>query len=497
MRCRSAIVALACASFVFAADQTKAPDQSYVLEGLPDILTAIPKELPTGENAKLGDLTQAEIQQILKATLPADANIDPLTYYVLHLAYHPKQLPASIQDAWYVYFAGWQKPSWRQLLNDPEINDHFAEARLLGAEKMTLLYLHYNVPVVQVTTTGVESNISDRLTKLLPAGGNSAENVEQLKLFWQSFNTGYPAATNPIRVAVVAASALVDPAAITAATYTTDLGKTRTAIGVIARTEAAAQTAAFRFGTDDVIKGPRGVKLAQVTGKDAAALYVEEDFLPITYKVDITKKNPVWVDDLKAAADAFGLQSGMVSEVRLAGTAGALVGRKLNMRIDYPTSDIVVTGTRGKNEGKIFATKKFDNESLHWIDIGLVIPLKSVKELKFNDEGRLVQPKPVEKNRIYATVGFFPFGPVNTKGKNLLRLAPEIMYGMALNDNPWNHQLFAVGLGLKWVQPYVGITGTRSAIPAADQTIAGYKWNWKLSYGLQVPISALASFVKK
>jgi len=229
---------------------------------------------------------------------------------------------------------------------------------------------------------------------------------------------------------------------------------------------------------------------------------VEEDFLPITYKIDISKKNPVWRDDLKTLAGAFIPQGGLTSLELEFTEEQALLGKRLDMEIDYPTSDITITGIRGtaaegQTTTKVIATKKYDNEKNYWVDFGFVIPLKSVKELQFNSDGKLVQPKPVEKNNIFGTVGLFPFGSVNTKGDNLLRLSPQIIYGMALDKNPWNHQLFALGLGLKWVQPFAGVVGTRSAIAGADDKIAGYKWNWKFTYGIQIPISKLTDFVKK
>lgn len=485
------------------AQDKKGPDQVLLVEGTPENL-AIPASLnvngtlraPTG-------LSLSEAQSLLVTLLTpgsgtvmgatATCPLNPATYYVLHLVRHERGEPAARNDAWYAFTCSWMAPGARLQLNDPEIEDHYRQARLFGAKQLSMVYLHYGVPIIgEITAARVETFLREEWTRMLPAPtGEASVLSRELEFFWKDFelaNSGLawkpPAPPIP---------------AFTAENYTQARNLSVTEVARLAADLAPKWVAEFRTGGAR-LSGPRGKK--PIPLNNAQTAYVEEDFLPITYKIDVFRKAPVWQEDLRTITSQFGLQAGNFSAFRMPATTGALFHKSLDMSVNYSTSDIVITGIRGVSAdvttpAKVISTRTYDNERKYLFDLGFAIPFKSLRELKFDKDSKLVQVKPVEKNRIYATVGLFPLGSVNTKADRLYRLAPAVIYGMGLDKSPWNHHLIGVGLGLKWVQPFVGLAGNRAPLAATDGTIDSYEWSWRLTYGIQIPTRAITGAIKK
>jgi hypothetical protein len=367
-----------------ATDTQKQPDQTYVLEGVPARI-----EIPSGlALPKAGlraptDLTQAQVESLLVELLqPKSATaskeptgcasvLKPDTYYVLHLVRYEKGEPATRSDAWYAFSCGWNKPSWRQKMNDPEISAHYKQERLFGASKLSFLYLHYGVPSGPITQAGVEEAVAKEWKAALPteSSGEPAVDSRRLELFWDAFEKANPGIAWPAqrptfsketyeadgkksvteieRIAkefsnvkkLTLPESLKDPEAgsqqlkqfwdefekenpriawtprpnFSKDAYEAARKKSVAEIDRIAKDFAPGWVAEFRTNGAR-ISGPRQKKLLPLAGPPSESVYyVEEDFLPITYKIDILKKNPVWQDDLRAIASQFGLQGGFSS----------------------------------------------------------------------------------------------------------------------------------------------------------------------------------------
>jgi hypothetical protein len=438
--------------------------------------------------------SQAQVESLLAELLKGRGGVKDGIYYVMHLVGYEKGEPAHKSDAWYAYTKEWSNPNLRERLNDPELKDHYKEERLLGARKLTFLYVHYGIPSDTITAERVRQAVAAEWKRGLPLAVSTSPDVDsvRLKLFWDSFEMANPG--------IKFKGGIPEPM-FTPANYAADHANSVSEIDRLAQQFAPRWVAEFRT-SGMRITGPGGKPLVALSGPPSDTVYyVPDGFLPITYKIDILKKNPVWQDDLKTIASRFSLQSGFTSiDIPLLETS-ALVNVSIDKEINYPTSDIVLTGIRGgaddaSMEGKIIATKRYDNERKYWFDLSFVVPFKSIEELKFNSDDKLVQTAPVEKNRIYAAVAFFPLGSVNTKADNLLRFAPSIIYGMALDKKPWDHHLVGAAVGLKWVQPFIGLAANRNTYPAADGTIDHYSWGWRLTYGIQIPTRGIVSAIK-
>ena len=509
-----ALIAVATLQTARSAETQKQPDQTIVLEGAPSFI-GIPNELISGGVAiSPKGLSQSVVERLIAglsaaATAPtvgvgaaatcSDGRLTVGTYYILHLVKHEKLDPATRTDAWYTFTCSWLGMSSRAKLNDPDFATHFREARLFGAKKLSFLYLHYGVPVGTPSAEVVKKQLAADWLKLIPRSipGSEKLSKDSLDAFWKSFEEANPgvAFRNPD---TGEKEKELDPK------DSFDLARTRSETEIKRLAAILGEKWLREFEANgDRISGPRGGKLLPVQNlAGTETSYVEADFLPITYKIDVLKKNPVWRDNLKAVLTQFGLESATLKSLSLPMEPKALFGYSLNNEINYPTSDISITGIRGKTdqfgeESRLISTKKYDNEKKYLFDFGFAVPIKSVKELSFNNSGQVVQPKPVEKNRIYGTVSIFPLGLVDTKASKLFRFSPEILYGMSMDSSPWDHHLIALGLGLKWAQPFVGVTANHLAIAAADGTVARYKWGWRLTYGVKIPVSAIGALIKK
>jgi len=246
------LAACSLSGFALAEEVQKQPDQSYVLEGTPGVV-AIPTQLKGSNQTKPPTgLKQVDIKALLEGLLSgSEGGIKPDVYYVLHLVRYTKGEPASADGSWYAYFAGWDAPTQREKMNDPELPDHFKQARLFGAKKLSFVYLHYGIPIGTVTTKIVQEAIETQLKKSIPdqqatTPGQKAptENVERLKIFWEQFEAAYKAGT----LVDGAVTAKVTPGKITTETYSAYRTQTETAITQISSTLAPRWSRQFEQG---------------------------------------------------------------------------------------------------------------------------------------------------------------------------------------------------------------------------------------------------------
>lgn len=518
----AALASMGCIASLGAEKEAK-PDQSIVLEGTPNAIE-IPAQLKDGDKSKPpSGLAQATVVALLEtligSTRPGGAArkagekedalrcraLTPATYYVLHLVRHGKGEPATREDAWYAFYCGWLGMSSRERVNDPDYAMHYRQARLFGAKRLSFLYLHYDVPMGTVDRASIIGQLRKAWIAELPPEESVGDSKEvetirriELQLFWKRFEE----ANEGVAFRDIEGNKEGEQPDFGRMIY----GKLRmmsvNELDKLALRLGTLWTSSLE-GADPRITGPRGQRLRQIPTEIAGGpLYVEADFLPISYRIDITKKNPVWRDNLASVLGQFDLQGASIRGIKIEMKPKALFGYSLENEINYPTSNIAITGVRGKaeqssEESKLIATKKYDNEKKYNFDFGFALPVKSVKELSFSGAAQQVQPKPVEKNRIYGTASIFLLGPVDTKASKLWRFSPELIYGMALDKTPWNHHLIAIGFGLKYVQPFFGITGTRLGVAAEDGSVASYRWGWRSTYGLKIPVASISDLIKK
>lgn len=271
---------------------------------------------------------------------------------------------------------------------------------------------------------------------------------------------------------------------------------------------AAAQDKGFNNNDQDkIVKGifegepPSNVPVQTKNGhgliKLTEKLAIDERFLPISYRVNITKKLPDVQQSLKGIAGLV-VQSGAVKVVTVENKFFTLGLGKV-MDIKHQPSDMKTTALVGAGqEQKEISTQTYDNEKRYWYNFSFALPLKSFKDVTFDFQNQLVTPKKVEKQNLFAMVNVSPF-KFDTK-KPWAQAVPVFIYGVPITGKPLDQHLLGIALGFNYVQPYIGVHYNRTKVPrvaGATQTDdLKDRWVGKLSYGINIPVSYVVGALK-
>src|SRR5205085_8618310 len=129
---------------------------------------------------------------------------------ILHTREHVPGKVDTRRDTWYVYFHKWAYAKAVAPLWDTEIKSHYKQARLFGARRITLLYLHYNVPLVlesEQLTDDAESALTTYFKTLRDAFEDATANTTgadraKAAAAWWSTHLGNDAAAKAAMTAV-------------------------------------------------------------------------------------------------------------------------------------------------------------------------------------------------------------------------------------------------------------------------------------------------------
>lgn len=485
-------------------------DQMFVLDMAPVLIPT-----PSVINASTLDLAESQLEEVVLAVLKATTgctpcNIDPSTYYLVHLVEHVPGKVDSRRQRWYTYFRGWPQASagskFVEWLGDPYRSRHYREARLYGARRLTVMYLHYNIGYVDTSIDGRE-RFAAQLLNLPPV---TAETLSDFAGSLRARANGLKAQFGDkyLEAEIKELEALADLAVITGVDPEA-IGKTRADIEARMRVkvrravdQAFDDTLGIQHPNTDLAftlvsragNALEPVPFATVAG--GASVLVEKGYLPLSYQIEVTKKQP---DNLRNAIDAAGaifMGGPAAFRAPLSQPAYALCAVQEGMQILHPTSDITVKGFRGQDEKRREITSQlFDNEGRHWWDFSFAFPAKGVEDLKL--EAVAGQPgvftgRKVERKNVFATANLFPV-PVDTKRRGL-RFIPQLMYGVGITKKPFDNQLFAIGIGTSVAQPFFGRMYSRTeSRDAAGNPIFTKDWKWTWGINLQ-PRSVLAIF---
>jgi hypothetical protein len=366
-----------------------------------------------------------------------NGQVDPHTYYMIHVVeYVPHRLVVA-QQKWYVYYQRWHHgitafDRW----TDTRINSHFTETRIFGSPRLAMVYLHRNVDAVAKNAQGETPGAlqSDPIT-------GAARNVLIDKVL-DGEETG--------------ADELVD---------------------------TSTKTSAVRL-TPQLLSSQTFAALAT-----------------LEYKIAITKKVPAPQQNfnavLKIAANAGPGQFASVATTPQPLCAGR------TFTTSYLPSDMEVTGTSGTGQQqKAIGKQTFDNERKYWYDISFALPLKSHNQLALTESAQLTAKK-VQKTDLFAVLNLSL--PFDTK-KPQAQLFPVLLYGIPITGKPLQHHLVAVAIGLNRVQAFAGVRIDRtvqvSVESSGDVTTGveapdpGKKWRTTFTWGINIPVSTVASILK-
>ncbi len=199
------------------------------------------------------------------------------------------------------------------------------------------------------------------------------------------------------------------------------------------------------------------------------------------YTYNVTHRLPANVQDLVDVVGAFGnLRKAKSSPDVWA--IGALQG-------DPPSSIAIAASVVSQGTAINFdsAQVSFDNEGLYRWDISIAVPITSVKQGQslVDSSGQLVTAN-VDTRSVLVLANWF-LKPVDIKTTNFLAV-PHLVGGVALQSKPLKTALVGLGWGPAVANFYVGVL-----IVTSDETGARSKQNYKLGFGLNVPVRLMAA----
>jgi hypothetical protein len=221
-----------------------------------------------------------------------------------------------------------------------------------------------------------------------------------------------------------------------------------------------------------------------------------------TYKVDVKKKSPSWLQNLISLAGVKTFE-----KEQLVCKVGYL---DLN---DVPVpSDITVSGakvtdsSRASEQGASTVadtgfTETFDNEGKYWADFSFGLPILNKKVTDFEVSNGILQRKDGSRAAAHGFVNLFLIGgPRDTKKRGFH--PPHLMIGVPLNgkalDNPVAAMGFTIAQAGIQFDIYAGCSFNRTEVSRVGLPGTDPRWVRKLTVGLNIPVGQfLSTYLKK
>jgi hypothetical protein len=445
-------------------------------------------------------LTETQAADVIRAALQI-ANPDPHVYYIIHATEFVSGRATVAEENWYVYYKGWTNRTMLTWFTDARRAKRFTETRVMGSERVGLVYLYVNVPTF--ATTSARDRIAGHFRTQHAADvapSNPAERAERDRQLERLKGSIPTAAEN----AATAAAQRPLPAGATASSDPE--------VELIVQLETERYLKAFGDGdktiTDEIsfVNQDTGEALVGLS----PTLATSTTFGPLNslfYKIGVTKKTPAPIENLKNAAKlAFAGQADGQTLLYVPVT-NAAVCAGANMHVRHIPSDMVVTvlNKNAKDEEVQRSKQQFDNEGRYWWDVSFALPLESHDDLTIDVDGGQIAAKQVEKTELFAVVNLGL--PRDTK-KLQWQLIPTFIYGIPITGKPLKHHLVGVSFGLNYVQVFfahrydriteVSTTQVGSTPVGVESSPAqGEKWTGKWVWGINIPVQTIVKLFTK
>jgi hypothetical protein len=445
------------------------------------------------------EFDETDAARLIRDATGKDAARD--TYYMLHVVkYMNGRMRVESQD-WFVYYKPWTERTGRRSLwakiQDPRIAKHFTEARIYGSPKVAMVYLHSNLPTVNVDVA-VQAMLK---VFLEDARQENAKDAATFSRATNELRNRLPVATGDRARAAAKAPIMEEGKPVPDTVYP------------LAVREAAylrAEDYVTAMLRRDKERTGRITLVDRETGEPVVALtptlLTTDDFgglSSLNYKIAVTKKVPAPQQNLQAVTKVItgmATPSTVVLSVRQAQSLCA--GQ--HVRIEPLPSDMEVTALAGAKGDEALSKQTYDNERKYNIDFSFAVPLKTYNDLTLVSESGAVTAKKVEKTDLFA-VANLSLWPYDTK-KPQAQILPVVLYGMPITGNPLKHQLLAFGFGLNKVQVFVGWQWDRIESVSAESadgvttgTIAapatGPKWSRRVVWGINLPVRTVVDLL--
>lgn len=223
---------------------------------------------------------------------------------------------------------------------------------------------------------------------------------------------------------------------------------------------------------------------------------------PISYTITVSKQQTQFVQDLQTLLQVLGVNLAAAGATPQPGYFSVST-----FQSEWETSSIQITASlassRQPAKGSTGAaatpapviSNTYHNEKPSWIGLSAGIPVTSYKDITYQQSSGTFVPKSITKQTAYVFLdGYLPPVLPTLSG---FRYLPHPFYGLPLTGEVFRHQMFGLGIGLHWVEPFGGVIRDTQ-----NNQVSGPNGNknyvtWKGTFGIKISISALAKAVKK
>jgi len=469
----------------------------------------------------LNSFDEAKAVDLIKAALGSQ-HPDWATYYIIHATEFVPSRMIVASEHWYVYHRPWQETSAFWWFGDSRQFHRFRETRIMGSSRVALVYLYVNVDTYESRSAidelakffldrrQREQREEDQTVKTTLSEANAKMTPPQTMTEAQLDAAVQSRRIERVRQLRTGMQDQLPPAA--EANAVKKAGPTATDLEVIAWLEAERYLKAFaeqqQTLTDEfqLINRDNGEQLVGLS-PTLATTGTYKSLANLYYQIEVTKKLPAPVENLKAAAKlAFGAQSDATRRLGVEVVRSSVCAGR-TMTVDHVPSDMLVKALVGAEDDASptqRSQQKFDNEGKYWWDVSFGLPLDLRRDVTVDVDAGQVAAKDVEKGDLFvlANLGM----PRDTK-KIQWQLIPTFVYGIPITGKPLKHHLVGFTIGLNYVQLLGGMrfdrrqevtttveNGTTVGVEAPPP---GEKWEHAWVWGINLPVNTVVKLFKK
>jgi len=161
-------------------------------------------------------------------------------------------------------------------------------------------------------------------------------------------------------------------------------------------------------------------------------------------------------------------------------------------------------------QDQITASNSYNNEGRYFFDFSAGLPVKGVKELKYDASDNVVRAKQVTRENAYGFLNLF-FTPQDASSDSVLR-PPHIVLGVPISGKPLDRPVIGLGMGFakkNFIQldGYVGVVFNREIVPGTLKSGQAATQNQlesdlrsrrvrKLAIGINLPVGQFLKALK-
>lgn len=490
-----ALCAITGCAFMLAGGVAAAQVQTIIVDRP---LAACP--VPAALEVSSATLTEAQAAAVINAALNIAAP-DRDTYYIIHATEFTPDRTTVAEERWYVYHAGWVNRTALNWFTDARRAKRFTEIRVMGSERVSLVYLYVNVPTYSILDSRGEIAAHFRRQHAADTAPATDEQRRERDALLARLRGGL---TDEEEKRAAAEAGKPAPAGVTASSDPQN--------ELIVQLETERYLKAF--GNGNAAVSDEITFVDQDTGESlvglSPTLATSATFGSLNtlfYKIVVTKKTPANLDNLQSALKfAFAGQAGQQSRLYVRVEKGAVCAGE-NMAIKHVPSnmDVFAFNKNDKKEDVQRSKQQFDNEGRYWWDVSFALPLKSREDLTIDVDAGQVAAKKVEKTDLFAMINLG--WPRDTK-KLQWQLIPSFVYGMPITGQPLKHHLVGLSLGLNYVQVIVGrrfdqitevSTTEQGGTPVGVESppAQGEKWKQDWVWAINIPVGTVVKLFTK